>query len=177
MADVSVRIAWAEDVPAIARLQVAHWRTSYGDAAPAELLRDDAEEAVADQWRASLRRPPDARNRVLVALEHDRVTGLAVTGPSTDPDRDPGPDGEISELLVAEADRRTGHGSRLLQAAVDTLVADGFSVALLWLGTEADEARRFVTDAGWQADGAFRELAAPDGSQLRQVRLHTAIGG
>ena len=37
-ADVSARVAWAEDAPAIAAVQVRAWRTSYADLLPAEVL-------------------------------------------------------------------------------------------------------------------------------------------
>ena len=87
-ADVSVRIAWADDAAAIAALQVRAWRTTYAGLVPAEALPDDAD-AVADAWRASLAASTDARNRVLVALERNRVVGFAITGPASDPDCDP----------------------------------------------------------------------------------------
>ncbi|RYJ00955.1 MAG: GNAT family N-acetyltransferase, partial [Actinomycetales bacterium] len=63
----------------------------------------------------------DARNRVLVALERNTVVGFAITSPASDPDCDPVADGELSELNVDPAKRGLGHGSRLLQAAVDTM--------------------------------------------------------
>ena len=37
-ADVSARVAWADDAPAIAAVQVRAWRTSYADLLPAEVL-------------------------------------------------------------------------------------------------------------------------------------------
>ena len=65
----------------------------------------------------SLGRPADARNRVLVALERNLVTGFLVTGPATDPDCDPISVGELTDLTVDPHKRGAGHGSRLLQAA------------------------------------------------------------
>ncbi|MGO4610928.1 GNAT family N-acetyltransferase, partial [Variovorax sp. 2RAF20] len=88
---------------------------------------------VSAGWNESLRRPPDARNRVLVALERNLVTGFAVTGPALDPDLDPVADGEISDLTVDPHKRGNGHGSRLVQACVDTLRADRFTRAVTWL--------------------------------------------
>lgn len=69
-----------------------------------------------------------------------------------------------------------GHGSRLLQAAIDTLRADGFERAVSWLFSSDDAIRSLYQEAGWAADGAHRELATDDsGARVRQVRLHTAI--
>ena len=122
-----------------------------------------------------LGQPPDARVRVLVALERNRVVGFAITSPATDPDADPVSDGELMELTVDPEDRGHGHGSRLLQAAVDTLAADRFERAVCWTVTSDDDVRRFLTEAGWAADGAHRELDLDGtGAVTAQAgRLHT----
>jgi GNAT superfamily N-acetyltransferase len=173
-ADVSVRVGWADDARAIAALQVRAWRRDY-----AGLLPDDAldEDGFADAWTASLSSPRDARNRVLVALERNAVRGFAVTGPAADPDLDPVAVGEVAELTVDPEHLGQGHGSRLLQACADTLRADHFGTAVLWLATEDDARRTFVSQAGWAPDGAHRELDLHgDGSVcVKQVRLHTDL--
>ncbi len=175
-ADVSVRVAWADDAAAVAGVQLRAWHVQYADLLPAGTLPDDAT-ALAATWRAAMTRPDDARNRVLVALERNRVTGFAVTTPSSDPDCDPVADAELTELVVDPDEIGKGHGSRLLQAVADTLVADRFTRATTWtLGTD-DARRRFLTDAGWGADSAHRELDL-DGSGatvVKQVRLHTSL--
>jgi len=176
-ADVSVRIAWADDADAIAAVQVRAWQVLYADVVPADALPSDPA-PVAEIWRSSLAKPADARNRVLIALERNRVTGFALTGPAADPDADPIADGELSELTLDPGERGKGHGSRLLQAAVDTLAADRFTRVATWVIVTDDDHRRFLTEAGWAPDGAHRELDL-DGTgttTVRQVRLHTAIG-
>lgn len=179
-ADVSVRVAWADDAAAIADLQLRAWPEMYAGILPPEAFPTgpEAVEAAAADWRAALGRPKDARNRVLVALERNRVVGFAITGPASDPDRDPIADAELTELTVEATEQRKGHGSRLLQAAIDTMIADRFSRAVLWSIAGDDVLRGFLTEAGWAADGAHRELDL-DGSgttRVKQVRLHTAFG-
>ena len=196
-ADVSCRIAWGDDAHAMASVQLASLRSDTPHLLPAELRGEGAGDAAAVQelaeiWRGSLTRPADARQRVLVALERSTVRGFALTSPSTDPDADPG-DGELLDLVVDPAHRREGHGSRLLQAAMDTLAADRFRRATTWVVTEDDRRRAFLTAAGWEPDGAHRTLAQGDeadpvsdsgGDQdgdlggaatTRQVRLHVAV--
>jgi ribosomal protein S18 acetylase RimI-like enzyme len=114
---------------------------------------------------------------VLVALERNRVCGFAITGPATDPDGDPVTDGELRELTIDPGERGKGHGSRLLQAAADTLSADRFTRAVTWVPANDDALRAFLTAAGWAADGAHRELELDDSGEvrMRQVRLHTAL--
>ena len=97
--------------------------------------------------------------------------------PASDPDCDPIADAEVQELTVAQAERGQGHGSRLLQAVADTLRADRFTRAVLWTVVGDDDLRRFLTEAGWGADTAHRELDL-DGTgttTVKQVRLHTAL--
>jgi GNAT superfamily N-acetyltransferase len=175
--EVRVRVAVPADATAIARVQVASWRREYADLLPAELVDAMNAEEFAEHWAQSLQRPGDARNRVLVALDGDDVRGFAVTGPSADPDADSIADGEIAELTVDPEHRREGHGSRLLQASVETLRSDRFVRGLLWLASYDDDARRFVTEAGWAPDGAHRELdLRGDGAvRVKQVRLHTDL--
>jgi len=175
-ADVSVRIAWGDDAAAIAALQLRTWAEQYAGLVPAEALPHDVDAAAA-QWREALRKPQDARNRVLVALERNRVVGFAITGPASDPDCDPVADGELQELTVDPATRGQGHGSRLLQAAVDTLLADRFNRAVIWTIATDDALRVFLSEAGWAPDGAHRtlDLDGTGTTQVKQVRLHTAF--
>jgi GNAT superfamily N-acetyltransferase len=177
-ADVSVRVAWADDAPAIAELQLRSWREQYAGLVPAEALPGPGDAAAAaDAWRQSLVAPRDARSRVLVALERNRLVGFAITTPAGDPDCDPVADAELMELTVDPSEQRRGHGSRLLQAAVDTMRADRFSRAVLWAVATDDDLRAFLTGAGWAPDTAHRELDL-DGTgstRVRQVRLHTAL--
>jgi GNAT superfamily N-acetyltransferase len=176
-ADVSVRVAWADDAPAIAELQLRTWREVYAGLVPSDALPSDVE-AATGAWRTSLSSPRDARNRAMVALERNRVVGFAITSPADDPDCDRVADAELRELTIDPTERGRGHGSRLLQAAVDTMRADGFSRAVLWAIASDDALRGFLTGAGWAPDTAHRELDLDgEGTTLvRQVRLHTNLG-
>lgn len=176
-ADVSVRVGWPDDAAGIADVQVRAWREEYADVLPAEVLTALDPEDFAAAWHASLAKPKDARNRVLVALERNAVRGFALTGPASDPDTDPVADGEIVELTVDPTQTRQGHGSRLVQACAETLKADRFTRVLVWLASTDDVRRSFLTEAGFAPDGAHRELDLHgDGSVLvKQVRLHADL--
>ena len=139
-ADVSVRVAWAQDAAGIAAVQLRAWQQRY-DALLPDLLAERGldPETHADAWQASLARPPEARHRALVALERVTVVGFALTGPASDPDADPATDGALGEFTIDPRHLRQGHGSRLLQAAVDTLVADGFTRVTTWVDSTDDD--------------------------------------
>jgi ribosomal protein S18 acetylase RimI-like enzyme len=178
-ADHTVRLAWPDDAEAIAALQRRAWTEDWATG-PGAVLSDldavfgDLAEHAA-RWRQTLTHSPEARFRVLVAQTSAAVAGYAVVHPAGDPDADPVRDGEIGDLAVEPALRRDGHGTRLVQAAVDTAAADGFALLRAWVGSRDDATRTLLTGGGWAADGAHRELEAPDGERIRQVRLHTQI--
>ena len=178
-----VRPARAGDADDLARVQVASWRSCFAGIVPAELLAElTGEEASAvwrDRWREAVTSPPTSRHRVLAAVSDSpdlaarEVVGLVSAGPATDADRWPGTDAEIYEFRVSPERTGQGHGSRLLHAAADTLVSDGFRTVSTWV-IEADSGlRQFFESAGWAADGARGELDV--GASVPVVRLHTGL--
>jgi GNAT superfamily N-acetyltransferase len=172
----SVRLAWPAEAASIAELQRRSWAAQW-PADLAELMLGSVSLAdMTDSWRSAIERPPEAAFRVLVATDGTRVVGFATTLPSQDEDADPGLDGAIDQFVVDPAAQHRGHGSRLLNACADTLRADGFGRACWWVNAGDDGLRRFLTAAGWAADGATREIGPEDESvRLKQVRLHTGL--
>jgi ribosomal protein S18 acetylase RimI-like enzyme len=175
-----VRPARAGDADDLARVQVASWRVLFAEIVPPDLLASlTGEEASAvwrDRWREAIASPPTSRHGVLVAVAPDpprEVVGFVSAGPAGDADRWPGTDAEIYEFRVAPDQTRQGHGGRLMHAAAETLVGDGFRTVSIWV-PEADAVMRgFLESAGWAADGARGELDV--GASVPVVRLHTAI--
>jgi GNAT superfamily N-acetyltransferase len=169
---VSVRAARASDAAGVAEVQVETWRAGYAPILPPGALAAVEAADAEGRWRQAVAAPPSPAYTLLVALEEGRVVGFAAVGPGAD--EDAGRDGgEIFELLVRSGAQRTGHGSRLLAAAVEHLLEHGFQRAATWL-FEADEpAFRFFTSAGWATDGSRRTLDM--GEPVDQIRLHTRL--
>jgi GNAT superfamily N-acetyltransferase len=159
VADVSVRPARLDDVPDIARVQVSTWQQAYERLLPPAVLAAATQERAAAEWAAAVTAPP-AGHQVLVAVDAGQVVGFAAFGP-----------GEIVTLLVEPRWARRGHGSRLLAAAVDAL-GDGVVVAWLLAGDLASES--FYASAGWERDGAVRNLIG-DGGSVREDRWHVSL--
>jgi GNAT superfamily N-acetyltransferase len=175
-----VRPARAGDADDLARIQVASWQCGLAGIVPSSLLDEltgsEASAVWRDRWREAITNPPTSRHRVLAAVTDSmprEVVGFVSAGPATDADRWPGTDAEIYEFRVAPDRTGQGHGGRLMHAAADTLVSDGFRTVSIWaLGADA-ALRRFLESAGWAADGARGELDV--GTSVPVVRLHTAI--
>jgi GNAT superfamily N-acetyltransferase len=186
-----VRPARAGDAGDLTRVQVASWECDLAAVVPAGLLAEltgaEAGAVFTGRWREAITSPPTSRHRVLVAVADPpaagsgpvtprparEVVGLVSAGPATDADRWPATDAEIYEFRVRPDRTGQGHGSRLLQAAADTLAADGFRTASTWILESGTGVRRFLESSGWAADGARGELEA--GARVPVVRLHTRL--
>ncbi|SHJ86496.1 Acetyltransferase (GNAT) domain-containing protein [Tessaracoccus bendigoensis DSM 12906] len=169
----SVRLALPAEAVDLARIQRRVW--SQSDALASAVQATAADEATR-AWHDAIVRPPLAHFRVLVAIGEAGIVGFAVTGPSGDPDAE-ATTGSIGEFIVDPAQRGKGHGSRLLNAAVDTLRTDGYLVATMWVPATDDALREFLVASGWGTDGAHQEVGVDDeGTHLKLVRLHTDIG-
>ena len=131
LADASVRLARENDAPAVGLVQAAVWRDAYAGVLPAQVLDTFEPTAFANAWRRSLAAPPAGVYRLLAACAGDQVVGFASIGPSQDPDASP-ETGELSAIGVHPRARRAGHGSRLLNATVDTLRGAGAETLHTW---------------------------------------------
>ena len=175
-ADASVRVARASDAPAVGLVQAAVWRDAYAGLLPEEVLAQFEGPAFARVWRDSLASAPSPRHRLLVACAGEQVVGFAAIGPTTDRDQ-VGTAGEVLAMGVHPEARRAGHGSRLLNAAIDSLRTGGFALVSVWLLADDEPARAFLVAAGLAPDGAWRDrVIDDDGATMREVRLVADLG-
>ncbi len=174
----SVRLALPHEAKAIAEVQ---WRSWRADQLRCHLTQFIDLPQVEAAWATAILRPPLAQYRVLVAItssvdDSPQVVGFAAIGPSDDADADP-EDALVAEFVIDPDFRGRGHGSRLINAIVDTLRSDGFTRATWWAQSNDDILRALLASAGWLPDGAYQELGTPEDESVRvkMVRLHTAI--
>ena len=177
MADASVRRAVSGDATGIARVQGTVWARIYAGVLPGDLLADVAGEAGAETWRRAVAEPPSDRHRLLVALDGERVVGVAALAPAGDPDLVPRLDGELHVFCVDPDEEGRGHGSRLLNASADVMREAGFGHLHVWLGEPERGLWTFLEGAGWAPDGAVRALDLRGDEQVvvEQVRLRTSL--
>ncbi len=180
-----VRLALPSEAQAIAELQRDGWSDP---AHPGHSMAEALEvEQVAQVWHRSITRPPLASYRVLVCVVPagrqaagpvERTVGFVAVSPSDDPDAQADV-GSIVELVVAGEPDSGSHRALLVQAAVDTMRADGFTTARWWVPATDDALRAELDEAGWAPDGVHQELRHPDDDSVRVklVRLHTDISG
>lgn len=177
LADASVRTGRVSDAPAVGLVQAIVWRDAFAELVPPEVLEAFEGPAFAAVWRRSLQDPPTTLHRLLVACAGDQVVGFVAIGPAevTD-DTVSTTDGELSVLAVHPDARRAGHGSRLLNAAADTLRAGDRTAVLTWLPSTDEQSRAFTDAAGLVPDGAWRErVVGPGGETIREIRVRADL--
>lgn len=174
-ADASVRTAKPTDAPAVGVVQSAVWTQAYAGRLPDEVIALFEAPAFAKAWRQSLESPPEGVHRLLVARAGDQVVGFAAIGPSQDPDAGQAR-GEVTAIGVHPGARRMGHGSRLLNACVDTLRGAGAEDVAIWVLADDEATRAFLVSSGLGPDAAYRDrVVSPDGDTLREVRLVASL--
>lgn len=177
LADASVRTGRPSDAPAVGMVQAVVWREAFAKAVPAEVLEAFEPQAFTSVWRRSLQDPPTPLHRLLVACAGDQVVGFAAIGPAEVTDASVSEtDGELLVLAVHPQARRAGHGSRLINAAADTLRAGDRTGLVAWLPAEDEHTRAFTDTAGLTPDGAWRErVVGPGGETIREVRVRADL--
>lgn len=176
--DAAVRTARALDAAAVGAVQAQLWHAAYGMFLAPELLERFTAEAFGHVWAESLTSPPSPLHRLLVATQGPDLVGFVAIGPAeiSNDVEGAGATGEILVGGVLESHRRAGHGSRLLNAAIDTLLAGNFGQVEAWVLAVDETTLEFAEQAGLSADGAWRERALPGDGVARELRLRAWIG-
>ncbi len=173
----AVRNANTSDAEAVGVVQAQLWASAYGMFLSADLLDQFTPEAFGEVWAKSLATPPSPLHRLLVATQGPDMVGFVAIGPTGEGDEEG--TGAIGEILIGgvlESHRRAGHGSRLINAAVDTLLAGNFGQVETWVLALDSVTLEFAEQAGLTADGAWRDRALPGDNVAREVRLRAWIG-
>jgi ribosomal protein S18 acetylase RimI-like enzyme len=174
LADASVRRAGPNDAAAVGIVQEAVWQETYAPRVPADVAAQFTSAGFASAWRRSLADPPPGVYALLVACAGEQVVGYAAIGPSQDLDGEP-TTGLLMEIGVHPHGRRSGHGSRLLNAAADILAEAGATEITAWLPADAEETRAFFGASGLQPDGAYRDRGIVEDVTLREIRVAAGL--
>ena len=148
---IAVRIATADDLPAMTAAKRDAGTAAWPHIFPAEVL---SQLGFPERWMAAVIEPP-RRTHALVAELDGGVAGFAIVRPSADDDASP-ETGELDGFYTAPAAWGRGAGLGLLAAAIEALREDGFTTATLWTATDNHRPRRIYERAGWRLDGTTR---------------------
>jgi ribosomal protein S18 acetylase RimI-like enzyme len=138
-----IRAAVTDDAPAIARVHVASWRSTYRTLLPGDFLDSLNEASYADRWTRVI---GDRASRVFVVEDDGALVGFASGG------RERAGEsvfsGELYAIYVLDAFQRRGHGRELLRAVVGGLSELGLEDMIIWVLRDNLQARLFYERIG-----------------------------
>ena len=149
---MEIRPARPDDVPAIAKVHVDSWRTTYQDVLPKSYLNDLSYDAREAMWGESF--GEESSSFLIVAEDEGKVVGFSAGGATrqdTPETRDYG--GELYAVYTLESYQRRGLGRRLVAAVAEELIERGFETMITWV-IEDNAACRFYERLGGNLVGS-----------------------
>jgi GNAT superfamily N-acetyltransferase len=132
---------------------VASWRRAYAGLLPTAVLDGLSVGQRTRLWdRILAEEPPE---RVVVAERSGEVVGFAHVGPARDGDVG-ATTGQLVTLYLHPDEWGQGVGTRVHDAGLGRLAADGCDRAVLWMLSTNVRAARFYSRRGWVRDGRIR---------------------
>jgi len=138
-----LRAAPVDDSPAIARVHVASWRSTYRALLPSEFLDSLSEVGYADRWRRFVE---ELGNLVYVIEDEGRIVGFASGG--RERAGEAGYTGELYAIYVLDDFQRRGYGHQLVREVVAGLKEMGLHDMIIWVLRENAPARQFYERLG-----------------------------
>jgi ribosomal protein S18 acetylase RimI-like enzyme len=141
-----IRKATASDAPAIARVHVDTWRTTYRGIVPDEALANLSYERREQVWRVAAAQSGQGGRGLFVAEDAGQIVGFASGGPERTGDALH--KGELYAIYVLQASQGQGIGRLLAQQVGEALVSAELSTMLVWVLAANGGARRFYEGLG-----------------------------
>ena len=148
----TIRSATVDDVDAFLTMKVEAWRWAYEGILPADHLAGLSIDEQAAAWRERYAASDPSAGWVFVAVEDDRVVGVAGAEASRDGDATAST-GELAMLYLTRDHVGRGVGRTLHDRVLDALRAASYTRATLWVLEANARGRGFYEHLGWVADG------------------------
>ncbi len=151
---ILIRLAHLDEAKEIAAFHVKVWRETYLDIAPPVAIEKLDVQHRLPVWQSYLG-APKPRQHTLVAVSKDTIVGLVSFGPPAHPVF--GARGEVKHLYVDQTCKRQGIGRRLMRAAIQQMVDDGFKGVALAMARGNTNALTFYEAMGGVEVGSFTD--------------------
>jgi len=140
-----LRVATAADAPAIARVHVASWRTTYPGMLPDSYLSAMDVQDYTSRWARALSNPVSP-GAVTVVDEDGDVVGFASCGRQRD-GRQPY-EGELYAIYLLQEVQGRGYGRALVEASATRLAGQRITSMVVWVLRDNAHARGFYERLG-----------------------------
>ena len=161
------RHADVSDARSIAEVHVRSWQAAYVGQVPDDYLAGLSVAQREAAWGEIIGGSEWPATGTLVLVD-DKVLGFASIGPSRDEGADPRT-GEVRAIYLDPGAWGRGGGRVLMDEALRSLRAAGFTDCILWVLRSNDRARRFYEKGDWRFDGSER-VTDSRGFALTEVR-------
>jgi len=141
-----LRTAGIDDGARIARIQLAAWRETYGQANPGMVASFELDRTAENWARAAV----DPTHRLLIAERDGTAVGYAFSGAA---EGDVAGVGEVHAVYLLQSAHGLGIGRLLVEDAIAALAAAGCTECVLWVAEFNGHARGFYEHLGFRADG------------------------
>jgi ribosomal protein S18 acetylase RimI-like enzyme len=138
-----IRSATIDDAPAIARVHVASWRSTYRTLLPRDFLDSLTELHYAERWRRFI---GEGSSRVYVLEVEGVMAGFASGG--RERAGETGYTGELYAIYLLDEVQRRGHGRELVRGVVAGLRDLGLDDMIIWVLRDNQPARLFYERLG-----------------------------
>lgn len=154
---ITVREATSNDVPAIARVHVDTWRTTYRGIVPDERLATLSYERRAEGWHRILNQAQEDSNFTLVAEnESSEIVGFANGGKERT--GDPVYTGELTGIYILQTYQRQGIGRSLVAIVAERLGDLGLHSMLIWVLADNPACQFYAALGGIQIREQTRQI-------------------
>jgi len=165
----TIRVAQANDTPAIATVFIEAWRDGYKDFVDESVLASlDQEETT--NWLGGLV-TADVTTTIVAESPEGDVVGFARFGDDHDDPRY----GHLYSLYVAPRASGQGLGRLLLDRALSELSGLGDRPVTLWVFKENERAQRLYRSAGFSPNSAHRVDERYGAEEIRMHRVGSSI--
>ena len=138
-----IRSATVSDAPAIARVHVASWLSTYRGLLPDDFLESLSETNYTERWKRVI---TEGASKVVVAEDGSDVVGFASGGRERAGEQ--GFEGELYAIYVLDNAQRRGLGRELVRSIVDSLRELGLTNMIIWVLRDNRPARDFYERLG-----------------------------
>lgn len=159
-----IRRAHVADAPAIAKVHVDGWRSTYRGLVPDDFLASLSYAQREQLWRRILSESEPDTCVYVAEDQSGTVVGFASGGRECR--GDPTYTGELYAIYLLEAYQGQGIGRQLTMAVVNRLIEAGMASLLIWVLAE-NPARGFYEALGGQP--VYHKTVTIGGAQLREV--------
>jgi GNAT superfamily N-acetyltransferase len=142
---ITIRAAVAKDAPAIARVRIDCWRTTYRGLVPDAYLEAMDIDASTESWNRVLAAGPNTAS-VFVAEDGGQVVGFAAGNMLKEPRHEL--NAELTAIYLRRDYQRAGVGRRLVDSVARAQRAHGANGLIVWVIAGNQGARAFYESLG-----------------------------